>query len=285
MHQTLFKVGPLSIHSYGVMIAIGFLIGLHLMQRDARKRGLDPEVIGNLVIWGLVAGLIGTRLLHILMFPELYSWADPIGWIAIWRGGLVFQGAIPVVIVFAYLYLKWKKTPFGEAADTVIPFAVVGHAVGRLGCFFNGCCYGKPTTLPWGIPFPRTPWDLSQTPTGCPVYLDHLQRFHAVTSQDHWSLPVHPTQLYSFLALLAISALLLYLRKRWRPFSGFTLPVYLMVYGLARFIIEFYRGDHNPTHFGALSDQQILSLLFVLAGAVLFGIMWAYAARTRPVAA
>jgi phosphatidylglycerol:prolipoprotein diacylglycerol transferase len=265
MLPTLFKIGPLAIHSYGLMIAIGFLVGLFFIRRDARKEGIDQNVITDMCFWGLLVAIVGTRLLYIAMFPEEFSWSDPIGWFAIWRGGLVFQGGPPAAIVFCYFYLKRKGLPTWRTADIILPYLPLGHAFGRLGCFLNGCCYGLPSDLPWAIPFRRVPWDASQPAVGSPVFLDHLSRFDDMHVTDHWSHAVHPTQLYESAALLVITGILLLLRKKWRPFNGFTLPAYLFLYGVWRFINEFFRGDHNPTRVGWMTDQQVMSLGFAVA--------------------
>lgn len=286
MLPTLLKIGPLCLHSYGLMIAIGFLVSLHLMRRDAQKAGIDPRVISDLAFGSLILGIIATRVLHIILYPSAYSMRDWVGWFAIWRGGLVFQGAVPVVILYCWYRLRKHGVSFWLTADAVMPYVPVGHAFGRLGCFLNGCCYGKRTDVPWGIPFRRVPWDLAEPPIGSPAYLDHCQRYSELSfTADHWSYPVHPTQLYSAAALFGLCLLMLALRKKWHPFPGFLLPAYLFLYGVKRFIVEFFRGDHNPTHFGArLSDQQVFCLIFMAIGAFLFLVVWAYHKSKRPTA-
>ena len=280
MFPTLLKIGPVALHSYGLMIAIGFLLAVHLARRDAKKHGIDPRLFSEMAFQALLLGVLGTRVLHILMYPSAYSWNDPIGWVAIWNGGLVFQGALPLVILYVWYALRKCKLPFWSTTDLMAPYIPLGHALGRIGCFLNGCCYGKRTDLPWGVPFPRVPWDLAQAPTGSPAYLDHCQRYSELSYfSDRWSYPVHPTQLYSVVALLGICALLLLLRKKWHPFGGFTLPLYLTLYGAFRFFVEFLRGDHNPTHLGALSDQQIFSLLFIATGVIIFLLVRAWDRR------
>lgn len=271
MFPTLLKIGPLTLHSYGFMIAVGFLTALFLMQRDGKKRGIDPRLISDMMFWTLIWGLIGTRVTHILMFWRDYSLSDPIGLIAIWKGGLVFQGAaFPVVIYYVYATRKYKLD-FWKLGDILIPYAAVGHALGRMGCFFRGCCYGKRTDLLWGIRFPRQPWDLSQPATGSPAYLDHCTRYSEFSlSQDHWSYPVHPTQLLGVVSLVCLCLILLYLRKKWHPFDGFIMPLYIMFYSTYRFFAEFLRGDHNPRVFDLLSYQQVFCIFSVVAGILLF---------------
>jgi len=269
-----FKIGPFAIHLYGLMIAIGFLTALHLSRRDGAKAGMDPNVIGGMAFWGLLFGILGARVFHIILYPEGYSWTDPVGWIAIWQGGLVFQGALPGAFVYLVYACRKNKISFWKGGDLALPYVALAHAFGRVGCFLNGCCYGKRTDLPWGIPFPRIPWDLTQPATGSPAYLEHCQRFSELSTRiNHWSYPVHPTQLYGVVGLLALCLILLFLRKHWHPFTGFVMPVYFALYGVGRFFVEYLRGDHNPMVFGALSVQQVISVITVIAGIVLFLIL------------
>ncbi|MBI4556192.1 MAG: prolipoprotein diacylglyceryl transferase [Candidatus Hydrogenedentes bacterium] len=277
MFPSLLKLGPITFHSYGLMLALGFLLALYLSQREAKRNGIDPEIVATLGFWILILGLVGTRLLHIIMFSNQYSWRDPIGWIAIWRGGLVFQGALPPALVFAFLYMRKKGLPFWKTSDLLIPYAPLAHAVGRMGCFLNGCCYGARTNSPWGICFPRVPWDTSVPPTGSPAYLDHVGPPYA----EHWSYAVHPTQLYEGFGLVVIALLLLLIRERARIFDGVVVCAYLALYGILRFFLEFLRGDHNPTHFGTLSDQQIISILLAVVGAALMLVLPLFVKRSR----
>lgn len=261
MYPTLIEFGWLKIHSYGLCIAIAFLLSLYLTQRDARKKGIDPEVIQSEAIFALVVGIIGSRIFHIIMFPYEYSLTDPIGWIAIWQGGLVFQGALP----FAFGYVIWamrrRKVSFLLVSDCAVPYLALGQGIGRIGCFLNGCCYGKPTNLPFAVSFPE----------GCPV-------FQSYPGNNGWSLPVHPTQLYAVVGLIFLCVLLIYLRDEWSPFTGFTIPSYFFLHGLLRFINEFFRGDHNPTvlGFGVLSDQQMFCILEILFGILFFWFLKTY---------
>lgn len=274
MLPTLIKIGPIPIHSYGVLIAIGFLTAVHFIRRDAQKAGIRPELMTDGAFWVLLLGLAGTRLFHIGMYPEQYSWRDPLGWIAIWKGGLVFQGALPPAIAYVVYLIRKHRLKTWQVADVICPYIPLGHAIGRFGCFLNGCCYGRPSDLPWAIPFPRIPSDLSVPATGSPPFLDHYYRY-TLPADALWSLPVHPTQLYSALSLFGIFFLLFLLRRYWKPFTGFTFPFYLALYGVYRFFVEFLRGDHNPTHFGArLTDQQVMSLVMVLAGLILALILY-----------
>jgi phosphatidylglycerol:prolipoprotein diacylglycerol transferase len=254
------------LHMYGLMIAIGFLIVVNLIQRDARPLGISADDISSMSFGVLFWGVAGTRLLHIIMFPQDYSWNDPIGWIALWNGGLVFQGAIPAAILYAWLAMRKRGIPFWVMPDIVMPYVPIAQAFGRMGCFFNGCCYGVPSAMPWALSFPP----------GSPV-----AGGHPGILGSGWSMPVHPTQLYSVVLLLGMAALMIFLRGRWRPFLGYMFPLYFILYGIKRFIVECFRGDGNPTDlgFGVLSNQQVFCIGFVIFGAALFAYMWKHPPR------
>lgn len=275
MYPVILELGPLKLHSYGLMIALGFLAVLYLIQRAAEKEGIPAKTVHEMCFWGLFWGIAGTRVLHIIMYPENYSWSDPIGWIALWQGGLVFQGALPAVFLYVYLGLKKRGIPFMKAPDLVFPYFPLGHAFGRVGCFLNGCCHGvRADGLPWAVSFPRWPRDLADPQVvGSPPYLAHARTYPDFSmSQELWSHPVHPAQLYSVAGLALISLTLIALKKKWNPFEGFTLPLYMMMYGAGRTGIEFVRGDGNPMNLGLgiLTNQQVFSLLMAFAGLGLF---------------
>jgi len=275
MHPVLFEIGPLTLHTYGLMIALGYLLAVFLMQREARRVGQDPQLIGELAIWSLFLGVLGTRLAHIILFPQSYSWSDPIGWINVMQGGLVFQGAIPAVMLYAFFALRRRKQAFWPVSDVVFPFLALGQAFGRVGCFFYGCCYGRRSDdLAWGLRFPP----------GSPAHYDHAHYHSDFPAGALASFPVHPTQLYSVGALLLIFGIMWLIRMRFRPFVGWAMPTYFMLYGVKRFIIEAYRGDGNPTRlgFGLITDQQVFSLVMLAAGVALFFYLRARAQRQTP---
>ena len=268
MHPVILNIGPFPLHSYGLMVAIGFLTVLHFIQRDAKIAGHDPKIFADLAFVVLPLGLIGARIAHIMMFPEYYSLQDPLGWFAVWNGGLVFQGSPPIAIVYTIWYLKRHNISFWEGADIIFPYLALGHAIGRIGCLLYGCCFGAPTDSFWGIRFPRFISDGNIT--GSPAYLDHLGRYEEITRESTHSIAVYPTQVFSFIGLMVIFGLILAMRKYWKPFQGFTLPVYLMLYGIFRFWIEGLRGDHNPIRAFNLTDQQLFSLIGALIGLFFF---------------
>lgn len=274
MHPVILDLGRIKLHTYGLMIAIGFLSALYFIRRDARKRvGVESDIVNEMSFWILITGIAGTRLLHILLYPQDYSLTDPVGWVALWRGGLVFQGALPTALAYYYVAVRRRNLPFWASLDVAIPYVPLAHALGRVGCFMYGCCYGKPTDVPWGISFPA----------GSPAWNDGLHAADAACTY-----PLHPTQLYSVAGLLVLCGLLLAIRRSWNRFDGVTVPAYLMLYGVFRFVVEFFRGDNNPRHLGslALSDQQVIAAVMAVLGIALFVALWRYgpltAAPTNP---
>ncbi|HPO14901.1 MAG TPA: prolipoprotein diacylglyceryl transferase [Candidatus Hydrogenedentes bacterium] len=260
MHPILLEIGPIKLHCYGLMIAIGFLAAIFMVQRDVKKMGLDPKFVSEMGFVALILGIAGTRILYILMYPQEFSWSRPWEWFAVWQGGLVFQGAIPITFLYAYLEMKRRGIPFWKVVDSGIPSLALAQGFGRIGCFLNGCCYGYVSeTLPWAVRFPP----------GRPVFQSQIG---LTPMPDGWSHPVHPTQLYSAFLLFAICIILLILRAKWHPFPGFTMPIYLILYGMKRFTVEMFRGDLNPTDlgFGFLSNQQVFAIIMFLLGIWLF---------------
>ena len=274
MFPTILELGPITLHSYGLMIALGFITILYFMQRDAKRVNVEPQAIADMAFWTLIIGVISTRFTHIVMFPQYYSWSDPIGWIDVRRGGLVFQGAVPTAVIYLAWAIRRRNLSFRTVSDIAAPYIPVAQAFGRIGCFLKGCCHGaRADDLLWGVRFPE----------GSPAFLAHQDQFPAFPAVAKWSYAVHPTQIYSVLLLLGISGLLLLLRHK-RPFEGVTFPAYFFLYGVVRFIVEMYRGDGNPTStwMGVdLSTQQVFCL-----GMMVFGIAaWIVLYKTRDRAA
>ena len=267
MHPVLLDIG-VKLHSYGFMIAVGFLVAVFLIQRDAKQAGLNYQLIGEMAFWALFWGVVGTRILHVIMYPEGYSWSRPLGWFAVWNGGLVFQGAIPASFTYAIIRLRHHKIPFWPVADIGLCYVPLAQASGRIGCVLNGCCFGqRADDLPWAVCFPKD----------SPAYLAQADHYAELSlTVDQWSYPVHPTQIYSALGLLLICLTLVLIRKRKYLFVGIVMPLYFIFYGIVRFIVEMYRGDGNPRGWGfnELTNQQVICILMVIAGTVLFAILY-----------
>ncbi len=241
MHPEFIRLGPLDIHTYGVLVAIGFVVGLAVAARRARREGIDPERVTDLGVWLIVSGMLGGKLFHIIFF-----WNDFIyGWrtegVRSLREGFVFYGGFIAASLTAVAYARVKRLSFAKLADIFAPSVALGHAFGRMGCFFNGCCYGKPCSLPWAVRFPRP---------------------HVMAG-----IPVHPTEIYEALGNLVIFAGLsaLYRHKR---FDGQIWWLYVLGYGVLRFIVEFFRGDYDTYYFGVLTLGHLIALAMIAVGAV-----------------
>lgn len=245
MHPVLFHIGKLHVYSYGLMIAIGIVVGLFLARRQAVREGINPDKIVDIAFYILLAALIGSRLLFVLTnFGEYF--ADPIKILKIWEGGLVFYGGLIPAVAIGIWYIKRLGLPLWQVTDIFAPSVAIGHAFGRIGCFLAGCCYGMPSSLPWAVTFtdPR-----SLAPQG---------------------IPLHPTQLYSSLGLFATFAFLIWLRKR-KTFPGELLWSYILVYSIVRFFMEFLRGDPRGSVLGGLlSSAQAIGIPLAGISVVMF---------------
>jgi len=253
---------------YGVMLLVGFVAGMWLARRLARREGVPPETIYDLALLGIVSGLVGARLWYVAEFAgRFYSGPDAadtlIGHIGrtvnVSDGGLVFYGGIILPIIVLMWWFRRRRLPALKMLDILAPAAMLGLSFGRIGCTFNGCCFGKVcgSGFPLGI----------RRPAGGPTW--SFQVHHGLISKTaDWSLPVHPTQLYSWAGALIVCALLLWFYRRKRR-DGDILALLLLLYPTGRFLIEMLR-EHEPSEtFGLLSVSQAVSLLAILTGAVL----------------
>ncbi len=273
----------LPLHTYGLMIAGAFLAGIWLAQREARRRGQDPEKIADLSFWILVAALVGSRVYFILVNWHDYFGpgqaamvATPFGRIprllAIWEGGLVFYGGFIGAALTAWWYLRRNEMAFLPHADTLIPSVAFGHFMGRLGCFAAGCCWGAVAHghLPWAARFP--PQSLAyQTLAGRADPAAYIAPDRLTT------LPLHPVQLYESFGELAIFlVLVLWVRPRKR-FHGEVLAAWLLLYAILRTVSELFRGDVERGVVAGLGVGQWTSLAIFAVGVA----VWATARRAR----
>jgi phosphatidylglycerol:prolipoprotein diacylglycerol transferase len=266
MWQVLYTIpvlGGIKIFGYGLMLFLAFLGSMNLAAWRARRERLDPELIYDLSVWVFVGGLIGARVFYVVQY-----WGDRIHTIAdifrIWEGGIVLYGSIIGGTAAFFLYRAIRPFPLLPLLDVVAPSLALGIAVGRIGCFLNGCCYGDRCALPWGVSFPRDspPWR-EQVGAGL------------IPGNSAWSLPVHPTQLYSaidgFVLLILLTA---YYPLRRR--DGADMALLMVAYPVTRFLIEYLRNDEGIFLFGLTISQNISVLL--LAAGLLF---WYWLSR-RP---
>ncbi len=245
MYPVLVRIGPLSIHTYGFLIATAFLIALWLAVGQARKRGLAYEKVVDQAFYTLVAGLVGSRLFYVATDWPHYA-SHPLDIIKIWQGGLVFYGGVLLALPTALYLAKRESFPLWDAADIWAPSIALGHAIGRLGCFCAGCCYGKPAEgLPWAVIF-RNPDSLAAK-----------------------GVPLHPVQLYESVAEVLNFVVLVALRRR-QSFKGQLFWVYILNYSVIRAVAEVFRGDEIRGFIaGGVSISQGISILMFLSSLVM----------------
>ncbi|MEW6442300.1 MAG: prolipoprotein diacylglyceryl transferase [bacterium] len=261
MRPILFSIGPLEISSYPVMISLGACLAIWLTVRELDRLSLARGPYLTICLIAFAGGLIGARIMNCIVFYDLYR--DQPWWklIAVWEGGLAMYGGLFLGLTAAYGYMRLKGLSFWQVTDVLFPPWVVLLIVGRIGCFLNGCCYGEPTSAPWGF-YSRSAAKVSG---------------YYVTT--------HPTQLYSAGAALVIFGILW--RARLKPhFQGRTALLFLLLYPAARFVIEYYRADPRGMwrFFGAftLSESQILSIPLFIAALAAWRVLSRHAPGERP---
>ena len=245
MYPVLVRLGKFAIYSYGFMLALSFLIGILFAAKRAEKRGVGKEVIYDLSIILIILAVLGSRILYILTHRDHYHSLLDI--IALWQGGATYYGGLVLAIVGAVAYLRVKRLSFFLIADICSPSIALGIVFTRIGCFLSGCCFGAPTESVFGTVFPPS------SPAGYTF---------AHTA-------IHPTQLYSsFYGIVIFIALLLIEKKK--SFNGFTFVFLCIGYGVARFIVDFFRYyEESAMMEGTLSTSQIISLGLIVAGVVM----------------
>src|SRR5216117_3045759 len=241
MYPRLFELGPLTLYTYGVLLAAAYLLGLKLAMVRAKHRGLDSNRVLDLGIYIIISAPIGAKLLLLVTDFNTFR-ADPRELFTLLRSGGVFYGGLILAVAVALLYIQRVGLPLWTTFDVFAPGIALGHVVGRFGCLFAGCCYGKPTTKAWGITF--------------------TDPFAAANVGTPLGVPLHPTQLYEAGAELLILIVLLVTERKGRPFPGRTFWLYMILYAISRYIIEFYRGDERGT-VGMFSTSQFISILLV----------------------
>jgi phosphatidylglycerol---prolipoprotein diacylglyceryl transferase len=246
-----FGAHGVAVHSYGFAIALGFAAGVVLAAREARRVGLDAGRMLDLLFWILVSGVLGSRLTFVLLhagdFVQLCRQGDCLAPLKLWQGGLVFYGGALVATGAVALFTRRHGWSFGQVADVLAPALALGHAFGRMGCFFAGCCFGKVCRL--GLSFPPGS-----------VAFDELTRTGVVPPSAAGTPPLHLTQLYEAGGELAIFFLLILTRRRQR-FAGATALLYAVSYAVLRFVVELFRGDVGRGFVGPLSTAQVTSLV------------------------
>ena len=262
MHPYLFEIplpwgGTFRAASYGFMIACGFLTCLYLLRGRARRMGTDPLALFDAAVFALMGGIIGARVFYVLHHWSSYA-AHPAKIIRLDEGGLTFYGGLIGGAAGLLIVIYRKRLPLLRALDVFASLVPLGHAFGRVGCFLNGCCYGKLTHSWAGVRFPQVLNKAGEL-IGSPPYLDQLAR-GLIAPTAKVSLPVHPTQLYEIVYELAFFVVLSWVLPRRRR-EGDVAWLYGLLYGCARFVNEFFRAGHQPLPaLGGLNVFQGLSL-------------------------
>ena len=261
MYPRLLELGPVTLYTYGLLLAAAYLLGLKLAMVRAQARGLDEARVMDLGIYIIISALIGAKLL--LLVTDFRTFADnPRELFALLRSGGVFYGGLILAVVVALTYIRRVGLPFWTTCDAFAPGIALGHVVGRFGCLFAGCCYGKPTTMPWGITF--------------------TDAFAAANVGTPLNVPLHPTQLYEAGAEALILGLLLATESRGRLFAGRTFWLYMLLYAVSRYLVEIFRGDPRGMVLAFSTSQFISILLAPLAIGMLLYLARRQAPAARP---
>lgn len=308
MHPELFKIPftGLSVKSYGLMMVLGFLVAMYVIRRLSRGMGENAEHITSAALYSLICGVVGARIFYVVHYWRQFRGRGLLEIFAVWKGGLELLGGVVLAILVITIYLRAKKLPVRRYLDILAIGLMLALAFGRIGCFLNGCGFGRPSSCPISVRFPydslayqsQTSPDFSRN--RAKPYLDlpddfftdgYLKPYKMLTDEQKYevtkgkyrSLPVQPTQLYASGLALVVS-LILYLFWRWgRGFekkgktppaivsSGSTFALMFILYSICRFFLEFIRDD-NPFGANGLTVSQNISIAMFVFGFVLLGI-------------
>ena len=248
MYPLLLELGPLNIYSYGVILGGAYFLALWYALRRARRAGLNEQRIVDLGIVGIVSAVVGAKLMLLVVDFDRYA-ADPSQLTALLMAGGVFYGGLLLAVPVCWWYIRRNGLPLWTTCDLFAPGIALAQGVGRMGCLLAGCCYGQPTEAPWGVTFTST---LAAANSGTPL-----------------GVALHPTQIYESAAVLLILGVLLAGERRWRQFPGRTFWTYVLLYAVARIVIELFRGDPRGMVFETLATSQFVSALLVPASIVM----------------
>ena len=248
MHPILIELGPLSIKTYGFLIAVGFLVGILFASREAKRLNLDQQAILDMAFYLILGAIIGSRLFFVLTHPDYFR-GSLLDAFKVWEGGLTFYGGFIVAFGVAAFMIKKYRLPLFQTLDLFAPSLAVGILFGRLGCFFAGCCYGRPCDLPWAVTF-TNPQSLAEL-----------------------NVPLHPTQLYAAAGSAITFAILLLLKNR-KTFHGELALLWVMLYSGFRLFEELFRGGvRGDLVFNAYPASQVLALILLIIAAALFPVL------------
>lgn len=250
MYPDVFHWGPIHVRSYGLMLAVAFLVGTWIALREARRLRLDPDRLVTVILVALVAGVLGARAMYVIEHIDQFrrEWGSVL---ALWQGGLTLYGGVVAGAAAALIAARRLQLPMWPVADALTPSLALGMMFGRVGCYLNGCCYGRPTDLPWGVVFPAD----------------------SFAGLEFGTAPVHPSQIYFSLAGLLLFALAWFLRTRIRT-PGVLFWLFIALFGLTRIPLDMtraYEAEAQVATVGAwvLTESQLVSCTLVLFAALM----------------
>ncbi len=252
MYPQLFHIGHFALPTYGFLVSFGVVVAILLIQKLAKEQGMDPDKVWNLAIIFVFAGIVGAKLLmFIAEWDRFVAHPSEIFSLSTLQAGGVFSGGVVLAVICGAWYMRRNHMPGLRTADVFAPGLALGHAFGRLGCFSAGCCFGRETSMPWGVVFHNP---LANEIGGVPL-----------------GVHVHPTQLYEMIVELLNFAILYWMLKHKR-FEGQVVGAYMFIYGVARFFLEFLRGDPGRGQlFGTwMTETQGIALAMVIAGTIIW---------------
>lgn len=243
MYPILFKVGDLSVYAYGFMVGLAFIIATLISMYYAKKEGIRAEVILEMAILIIIFAIIGSRMFHVINHWTYYK-GHLVEIVQMHKGGLAFLGGLVLVIPMLVVYTKIKKIPLMRFLDILAPGTALGYALARIGCFLGGCCFGLPANVPWAVCFPS-----------------HSPADHHFPGQS-----VHPTQLYSFGAMVVVFIIIAFLYQH-KKYDGQIFWWWLVLYGAYRFPMDFIR--HSEIYWGGLTPHQWITMILAFTAVII----------------
>ncbi|MGB2578816.1 phosphatidylglycerol:prolipoprotein diacylglycerol transferase [Elusimicrobium simillimum] len=256
MHPVLFEIGGFSLSTFGLMNMIGYLLAIFYLIHYREKIGIDKDTLWNMMFISILAAMIGGKLFHLVVEVPWAEMGDTLtekikNVLSTFRYGFTFFGGFLTGITALIIYLKKKKLPIVKTGDFIILGIPLGHAIGRIGCFLVGCCYGKPWDGPWAV---------------------HFTDPHSLVPHHLHGVGLHPTQLYEVVGNFIIFAIMHFAYRR-KHIDGAIISLYALLYGTLRFIVEFFRADERGAGMLGLSPSQLVSIGIIVGAGVFYYIM------------
>jgi phosphatidylglycerol:prolipoprotein diacylglycerol transferase len=259
VHPEILAWGPFHLRAYGLLLAVAFLVGTWLSLREARRMQLDEDRVLTVILVALVGGVVGARFLYVLEHVDEFrrEWGSVL---ALWQGGLTLYGGIIGGTLCGLVAARRAGLPMWMVADALTPAVALGTMFGRIGCFLNGCCYGRPTTLPFGVTFPPD----------------------SFAGLEFGNAALHPSQLYFAAAGLALFALTWVLRTRLKP-PGTLFWTFIVLFGLVRIPLDFTRAYEPAARALVLGPVSLTESQITSIALALFGVLMILRLRRTPV--